>query len=131
MLFDWLLPVLTKQATPRGSRLTAEQLTAILMALRNCLSGNDACLTSASAPVVAGMLQRVMAHWWDVGSPRWVDVHLASLKGRSRVHYAPGLGVLCGVYIREVQMEFFVLCTYMRSLSCRSAVRGLLQAWML
>lgn len=39
MLFDWLLPVLTKQSGPKGERLTTQQLTAILLAVRNCLAG--------------------------------------------------------------------------------------------
>lgn len=43
MLFDWLLPLLSSQASPQGTPLTTQQLGAILLALRNCLAGDWGC----------------------------------------------------------------------------------------
>lgn len=41
LLFDWLLPVLQQRASPAGRALEQHQLTAVLLALRDCLSGTS------------------------------------------------------------------------------------------
>lgn len=47
VLFDWLLPVLQRRATPSGRPLAAHQQVAVLAALRDCLAGE----LSSPAPV--------------------------------------------------------------------------------
>ena len=39
LLFDWLLPVLQQRASPAGRALEQHQLSAVLLALRDCLTG--------------------------------------------------------------------------------------------
>jgi hypothetical protein len=43
LLFDWLLPVLQRRATPGGRPLESHQLAAVLAALRDCLAGGPEC----------------------------------------------------------------------------------------
>ena len=46
LLFDWLLPVLQRRATPAGRQLAPHQLSAVLLALRDCLAGAGAGTSS-------------------------------------------------------------------------------------
>lgn len=47
LLFDWLLPVMQRRATPGGRPLAPHQLAAVLLALRDCLAGMaHACCAS-------------------------------------------------------------------------------------
>ncbi|GAB4817948.1 hypothetical protein N2152v2_004994 [Parachlorella kessleri] len=86
MLFDWLLPVLTKQATPQGSRLTPEQSTAILLALRNCLSGVDAVTLARYANAVFEVCQGLLE---DEGtSPQLVAPLLEVVMQASKHHHS-------------------------------------------
>lgn len=39
LLFEWLLPVMQRGATPGGRPLVPHQLAAVLLALRDCLAG--------------------------------------------------------------------------------------------
>ena len=49
LLFDWLLPVLQRRATPGGHALAPHQLSAVLLALRDCLAGGALSLVPMPA----------------------------------------------------------------------------------
>lgn len=50
LLFDWLLPVLQRRATPGGHALAAHQLSAVLLAVRDCLAGEEVAGQLAAVP---------------------------------------------------------------------------------